>query len=103
MNDNMRVIESAATQTTGTKEDIELFNELRLSLELMESDRFKVINGCISNEINFGISTPYPHGLPVEVGTLFYNVNMNYDIKIKESSQCVYDMERYFDIKIIKN
>lgn len=103
MNDNMRVIESAATQTTGTKEDIELFNELRLALELMDNDKFNLMKGEINNIINFGISTPYPHGLPVEVGTLFYNVNMNYDINIKESSQCVYDMERYFDIKIIKN
>lgn len=96
----MRVIESATTQTIGSKEDIELFNELRLALELMDNDKFKVINCNINNSINFGISTPYPHGLPVEVGTLFYNSNMNYNIYIKETSQCVYNVERYFDINI---
>lgn len=99
-NDNMRVIESAITQTIGCKEDIELFEELRLSLELMESDRYNVVTSEINNGINFGISTPYPHGLPVEIGTLFYNTNMNYSINVKETSQCVYNVERYFEIKI---
>jgi len=103
MNNNMRVIDSATTQTIGTKEDIELFNELRLALELMNDSKFNLIKSEINNSINFGISTPYPHGLPIEVGTLFYNANMNYDINIKEGSQCVYNIERYFEIKLRKN
>jgi hypothetical protein len=100
---NMRVIESAVTQNYGTKEDILLYEELLLSLELMEDKRFNLIESSIDKGINFGISTPYPHGLPVEIGTLFFNADMNYDVKIKETSKCVYNVERYFEIKIKKD
>jgi len=99
-NDNMSVIESANTQTIEIKRDVELYNELRLALELMNNGKFNLMKGEINSIINFGISTPYPHGLPVEVGMLFYNVNMDYDISIKETSQCVYNVERYFEITI---
>jgi hypothetical protein len=101
--DNKYVIESATTQTIENKEDIELYEELTLALELINDDKFNLVNSEINNGIVFGISTPYPYGLPVDVGTIFYNMNMNYNVKIKETSKYVYNVERYFEIKIEKN
>jgi len=101
-NDRTSVVESAIKHELGTKEEIELYGQLAYSLELMQSNEFKVANTDINNGINFGIATPYPHGLPENVGNLFFNVDLNFDVKIVETSCCVYNVERYFDVQIKK-
>lgn len=101
-NDRVCAMESAIKHELGSKEEIKLYSQLSYTLELIHSNDFKVATSKINNGLNFGIATPYPHGLPENVGNLFFNVDLNYDVSIKETSQCVYNMERYFDVQIKK-
>ena len=96
------VVESAIKHNLGTKEEIQLYEQLSLALELME-DNFNVVDSGIGGGIDFGITTKFPHGLPEDVGTMFFNVSTDYDVKIKETSQFVYNQERHFSIKIKKS
>jgi len=96
------VVESAIKNNLGTKEDIQLYEQLSLALELMEDD-FTVVDSGIGGGIDFGITTRFPHGLPLEVGTMFFNISTDYDINIKETSKYVYNQERHFSIKINKS
>lgn len=101
-NDRTFVIEAAIKQNLGSKEEIELYNELSLAMELMEDNSFNVVDSNIGGGINFGITTRFPHGLPEDVGIMFFNVRSGFDVSIKETSQCVYAGERYFAINIKK-
>ena len=97
------VVESAIQNNLGSKEEIELYNELSIAMELMEDDSFNVADSGIGDGVDFGITTRFPHGLPEEVGTMFFNVSHEFDVNVKETSQCVYAGERYFAINIKKN
>jgi len=101
-NDRTCVVDSAIKHNLGTQEEIRLYKELSLALELIPCDEFNVVNSCIENGIHFGITTRFPHELPVEVGWMFFNVDLNFDVRIKETSQCVYNMERYFQVNLKK-
>jgi len=101
-NDRVCVVESAIKQQLGTHEEIQLYSQLSYSLELIQNNDFKVANSTINQGLNFGIATPYPHGLPESVGNLFFNVDLNYDVSVRETSKCVYNLERYFDVRIEK-
>jgi len=100
-NDRVFVVESAIKNNLGSREEIQLYEQLSIALELMPDD-FKIAHSEISNGIDFGIATRYPHELPVNVGSLFFNIDTQYDVKIKETSQCVYAGERYFAVSIKK-
>jgi len=100
--DKVFVVESAIKNSTGTKEEILLYEQLSLAMELME-DEFNVAYSGIDNGIDFGITTRYPHSLPESVGLLMFNVSTEFDVSIKETSQCVYAGERYFAINIKKD
>lgn len=101
-NDRVCVVESAIKHKLGSKEEINLYGQLSYTLELMQGNDFKVATSTINNGLNFGIATPFPHGLPENVGNLFFNVDLKYDVSVKETSECVYNMERYFDVQIKK-
>ena len=96
------VIESAIKNNLATKEEIQLYEQLSLALELMEDNNFNVVDSGIGGGIDFGITTKFPHGLPLEVGTMFFNISTDYDINVKETSKFVYNQERHFSIKIKK-
>jgi hypothetical protein len=100
--DRTFVVESAIKNKIGNRDEIQLYNQLSLSLELMNDNNFNVIDSSIGDGINFGITTKFPHGLPEKVGLLFFNVNHEFDVSIKETSKCVYSGERYFFINIKK-
>jgi len=97
------VVDTAIRHNLGSKDEIELYEELSLALELMDNDNFKVVDSNIGGGVDFGISTRYPHGLPENVGMLFFNVSTDYNVKVKETSQCVYAGERYFAVSIKKD
>ena len=97
------VIEAAIKNNLGSREEIDLYNELSLAMELMEDDSFNVVDSGIGGGIDFGISTRFPHGLPENIGTMFFNVSSEFDVNVKETSQCVYAGERYFAVNIKKN
>jgi len=92
------VIDMAIRNGIGTKEEIQLYEQLSIALELIDED-FSVIYSDINDGIDFGITTPYPNGLPEEVGILFYNTDLNFNVNIKEVID-IYDKqpERYSNI-----
>jgi len=83
--ERMCVIESARRHKQGTKEEIELYEELSLAMELMKTDSFRIEGSRICNGIDFHIITPYPDGLPVNLGSMFFNVSTDYNVSIKET------------------
>ena len=97
------VVESAIKNSLGTREEIQLYEELSLALELMEDDSFTVVDSDINNGIEFGISTKFPYPLPENIGIMFFNISPEFDVNIKETSRFVYNGERYFSIKIKKD
>jgi len=100
--DRMFVIDTAIKHKLGSREEIELYEELTLAMELMENEKFTILGSGIGGGLDFSIVTPYPHGLPEKVGTLFFNVSPDFSVKVKETSQYTYDRERHFQIKIEK-
>ena len=101
--DRTFVIDAAIKNNLGSREEIELYNELSLAMELMEDNNFNVVDGGIGNGIDFGITTRFPHGLPEDVGTMFFNIDSGFDVSVKETSKCVYAGERYFAVNIKKD
>jgi len=98
------VIDSAIRNNNGTSDEIRLYEQLSLVLELMNTDdKFSVVDSQINNGINFGIATRFPHPLPENVALMFFNINSEYNIKIKETSKLVYSGERYFHVNIRKD
>lgn len=97
------VIEAAIKNNLGSKEEIDLYNELSLAMELMEDNSFNVVDSGIGDGIDFGITTRFPHPLPESIGIMFFNVSTSFDVNIKETSQCVYSGERYFAVSIKKD
>jgi len=97
------VVESAIKNNLGTPEEINLYNGLSLAMELMEDQDFNIVDSGIGDGINFGITTKFPHPLPESVGILMFNIDSNFDVSIKETSQYVYAGERYFAISIKKD
>jgi len=99
----MFVTETAIRHKLGTKEEIELYEELSLALELNQNDQFNVVDSSIGNGVDFSITTPYPHGLPENVSMMFFSISTDFDVHIKETSECVYHGERHFQVKIKKD
>lgn len=97
------VVDSAIKNNLGTPDEINLYNNLSLAMELMQDNSFNIVDANIKEGIEFGITTRFPHGLPESLGTMFFNVSSDFSVNIKETSQCVYAGERYFAIKIKKD
>jgi hypothetical protein len=51
--DRMFVVETAIRHKLGTKEEIELYEELSLALELMDNEKFKIVGSGIGGGIDF--------------------------------------------------
>lgn len=101
-NNRMFIIDTAIRHNLGSKREIELFEELSLALELMGDDSFYIAEGGIGGGIDFGIITKYPDGLPEKVSLLFFNINTDFNLEIKEMPEFANIDERYFHIKINK-
>lgn len=101
-NDRTSIIDKAIKNNLGDEDEIQLYNQLSIGLELTDDD-FTVVDSRIENGIHFGISTKFPHGLPISVSSMFFNIDFGFNINIKETSKRVYNMERHFQIIINKN
>jgi hypothetical protein len=97
------VVESAIKNNLGTRNDIQLYEQLSLALELMEDNNFNVVDSEIDDGIKFGITTKFPYPLPENIGIMFFNVDPEYSVNIKETSKFVYNGERYFAVTIKKD
>jgi hypothetical protein len=84
--ERMRVIDYAICHKKGSKEEIELYEQLSLALELKQDNSFRVEGSIICNGINFNIVTQYPDGLPVDIGSMFFNIDTSYAVSIKEDN-----------------
>ena len=91
--DRMFVIDTAIKHKLGSRE------ELTLAMELMENEKFTILGSGIGGGLDFSIVTPYPHGLPEKVGALFFNINPNFNVKIKETSLYTYIVNGIFKLK----
>ena len=100
--DRMFVIDSAIKHKLGTREEIELYEELSLALELMESEEFQVVGSGIGGGIDFSITTEYPKPLPEKVGKLFFGVRSDFEVNCKETDTYADRDERHFQFKIKK-
>ncbi len=80
----MDVIEKARQTNSGTKEEIQLYEQLSLALSLIKNNSFRIEGSRICNGIEFNIATPYPDGLPESVGSMFFNLSTDYSVKIRE-------------------
>lgn len=96
------VVESAIKNNLGDPEEIQLYEELSLALELDENKNYNVVGSGIGNGIDFNITTKYPDGLPDNIGTMFFNVNTAFDVNVVESQQCAAIGERLFEISLKK-
>lgn len=96
----------SAIKCNVNKDTIELYGQLSLAMELMEDEKFKIIDSKLEqNMIYFNIATPYPNKLPENIAMLFFNVDNNYNIQINEciQSNCNNHLDnRYFAINLIK-
>ena len=100
--DRMFVIDSAIKHKLGTREEIELYEELSLALELMEDEEFQVVGSGIGGGIDFSIVTEYPKSLPEKVGLLFYGISTDFEVKCQETETYADRDERHFQFKIKK-
>lgn len=92
------------TKYFGDKESVTLYDELSLALELMKNDSFNVEDSGIGIGSNlwFSVTTPYPDGLPENVGTMFFNVNNNFNVKVQETEVYATVNKKHFHINIKK-
>ena len=100
--DRTFITETAIKHKLGTKEEIDLYEELSLALELMEGENFKVNGSSIGNGVDFSITTPYPDGLPVNVSSMFFNISTDFKLQVKETQLFANNGERHFQIKLNK-
>ena len=100
--DRTFIVDTAMMSELGSKEEIDLYNELSVALELMEGE-FDVVDSDINNCVSFQITTKYPHGLPDNIGVMFFSVDPSFNVDIKETSRYVFAGERHFEIKLKKD
>jgi hypothetical protein len=90
------------TSVDHKKEEIDLYKHLNYALELMQNDSFTVEDSGLGKKLWFSITTPYPDGLPVNVGSMFFNVNNDFDVKVEETQVYAGKGKRHFQIFLNK-
>jgi hypothetical protein len=102
--DDMFVVNSAIKNKLGSREEIELYQELQLALDLMNNndDEFEVRGSSIGNGLEFDITVPYPKPLPEKIGQLFFNISPKFSVDCKETNTYLYEGNKHFHIKIKK-
>jgi hypothetical protein len=100
--DDMFVVNSAIKNKLASKEEIDLYQELRLALDLMDNDDFELRGSCIGNGLEFDIITPFPNPLPEKIGQLFFNISTKFNVSCKETKTYLYEGSKHFHFKIKK-
>ena len=97
------VVETAIKNNLGDPEEIQLYNELSIAMELDDdNNNYNVVGSGIGDGVNFDITTSYPDGLPENIGTMFFNVDNSFSVDVIESQQCASAGERLFEINLKK-
>lgn len=84
------------------KDEIDLYKQLDLALELMKNDSFNLEDSGLGKSMWFSITTPYPDGLPENVGTMFFNVSNDYNVKVEETQVYAERCKRHFQVFLKK-
>lgn len=101
--DDMFVVNSAIKNKLGCRDEIELYEELRLALDLMgDEDIFELRGSNIGNGLEFDIITPYPKPLPEKIGALFFNISPKFKVSCKETNTYLYEGSKHFHFNIKK-
>lgn len=90
------------TSVDHSREEIDLYKHLNLALELMRNDSFTVEDSGLGKNLWFSITTPYPEGLPENVGTMFFNVSNDYNVKVEETQVYAGKCKRHFQVFLKK-
>lgn len=90
------------TSVEHSREEIDLYKHLNLALELMKNDSFNVEDSGLGNNLWYSITTPYPEGLPVNVGSMFFNVSNDYNVKVEETQVYAKENKKHFQIILKK-
>jgi hypothetical protein len=100
----MSVVEDAIKYNLASQEEIKLYEQLSFTLEMMQctANNFTVIGSGIGGGVDFSIATPYPDGLPENVGSLFFNVSTDFKVQVEESQVFAGRGERLFEINLKK-
>jgi hypothetical protein len=100
--DRVSLIDAAITHKAG-RDEILLFEEMSLAIELMNKENFDVVASNVTEgKVRFEISTKYPDGLPENVGMLFFNADRNFNVRVTECQGITDYDRRYFDILLQK-
>lgn len=100
--DRVSCVDTAISQNAG-REEILLYEEMSLAIELMNKGNFDLVASNVSQgNVRFEISTQYPDGLPDNIGMLFFNADKNFNVKITECKNIDEYDRRYFDILLQK-
>jgi len=90
------------TSVDHSKDEVELYKQLNLALELMGNDSFNVEDSGLGKNMWFSITTPYPDGLPENIGTMFFNVDNDYNVKVEETQVYAEKCKRHFQVFLKK-
>lgn len=84
-------------------EDMQLYEGLNLTLDKIDDD-FKVVFADIDTQdgIQFGITTPRNTGLPERVGTVFFNVDFNYNVNVESTTKPFMEDRNYYHVTLKK-
>lgn len=86
------------------KDEIKLFSELNLAMELDENKNYDLVDCQLDIEkgLDFRITTTYPDGLPDNLGIMFFSVDPSFCVNVQETNRCASVGERMFEINLKK-
>ena len=86
------------------KDEIKLFSELNLAMELDENKNYDLVDCQLDIEkgLDFCITTTYPDGLPDNLGVMFFSVDPSFRVNVQETNRCASVGERMFEINLKK-
>jgi hypothetical protein len=100
--DRVSLVDLAIRHNAG-KDEIELYEQMSIAMELMKKENFEIINeNVLPGRVHFEIATPYPDGLPENLGMLFFNADKNFSVNVVEYHDIVNSYSRFFDINFKK-
>lgn len=100
--DYVALIDERICQEAG-REEIQLYEQMLMAMELSYEKNFEIVaSNVTTGVVRFEIATQFPDGLPVSIGTMFFNINKNFDVKISECKDISEYNKRFFDIILKK-
>lgn len=97
------IVENAMKKNVATPEEIKLYEQINIALELDKNEDYHIELSGIGNDIFFNITTQYPDGLPDNVGTMFFNIDRTFNVNVLETNVCADVGQRMFEVHVKKS